>query len=194
MRRFNIAAAFIALLALSGAACHQAPAPQTIGTHATHGGPKGSLIVPLSRSTWIPIGEQTVTGTTYTSPTWAAGTYRFLKFYARCTASGGNATVTLTGLTGTYDSGIFFSIGAGALSGTANPAWLAGFGAGFNFNGEIDIRNGAIRSFQGMYVQTSSTTRGLVTGGNDDTTHDVTGFVMTLGSSGTFTVTLMGMP
>jgi len=143
---------------------------------------------------WVPIDEQTITGTTFTSKSWAPGAFRWLRFAARCTASGGTGTITLPGLSGSYDGGQIATIGASAPVTATLTSWAATLSAGFAFEGEIDIRTGGTRQISASYSEPTSTVRGRLTGGHTDTSSDVTGFVMTLGSSGTFTVTLLGMP
>lgn len=151
------------------------------------------VALPVGPVVWQSIDRRTLTGTTYTSPTWPAGAYRWLKFVARCSASGGNATVTLTGLTGTYDSALDFILAGGVPTAFVQASWTFTFGANATCKGEIFCPSGGPRTIDGSYWHPTGPNRSSLIGSNDDTTHDVTGFVMTLGGSGTFTVTLLGM-
>jgi hypothetical protein len=156
--------------------------------------PVNSGVLPGRVMTPVLIDEQTVTGTTYTSPTWAANLYRKLFFELSCSSGGGNITFTCGGLSGTYDSAAFYGTGAtGPSYASFGATWLAGFGAGFSISGSIVSRIGSNRVIEMSYLQPSGALRASVRGSHTDTTNGITNLVATM-VTGTFTVSLYGIP
>jgi len=145
------------------------------------------------------IDERTQTGTSYTSPTWAAGTYRQIAFEIIFTAggAGGVATITLAGgLVGSYDSFTVLASGASATPLGVLQAWACATDVKAAWSGTIDVRTAGPKLLKSSYVNGIGGTpiRALMTGDHPDTSNPVTGFVVTCSVSSTFTVTLSGVP
>jgi hypothetical protein len=155
-----------------------------------------SISVQQQSGGWVPIDEQTITGTVFTSKPWTPGTFRFLRLSIRTGGSGAvtSPSITLTGLTGTYAHRYIYTQGAGAPTRDSSAPWNFSLDVNSWVDLEFDIRTGGPRTMKGFNRSDGSGSEigQFIIGNNDDTAHAVTGMVVTAGASGTFTATLEG--
>jgi hypothetical protein len=130
---------------------------------------------------------------TYTSPVWTAGKYARLKFVAKCSVGAVDANVTLAGLVGTYKGSIRYDISGTGVVNAAIASWRGSLYTGGVFKGEIEAGAGYVRKFDATYIIPSVDVEGQTMAWHDDTTHAVTGFVMTPSAAGcSFEIWLWG--
>lgn len=122
------------------------------------------------------IADTTFSGaTTYTSPTWAAGTYRRLELTLTVTTppGSGNLNITLTGRGGTYS---IVNLAGGAASTWA----IASSGTSTVFGKfTIEVVTGRPLAMTGQVTDTASGYTAVVSGINTTTTGNATNLVIT---------------
>ncbi len=144
---------------------------------------------------WLPIdpGGAITAATTYTCPVSLAGYKRLWLSVSTSAVSAGYATIALVGLSGTYRRLFTYFANAGAVLGIGTDVWTCPMDAPTQFDAYMNIGTGRRRSiaFDAFGGGGPFTIRG--TGDHDDTANAVTGLTLTLASSGTAAVALLGM-
>lgn len=133
----------------------------------------------------ILIDASTFTATLYSTPTWTAGKYKYLKWIIRLDSAVGTlsqANFTMTGLTGSYTNRVFGGAGTTPLSVDTNAGW--------NLQSATPLPNSAIVEMwiskgggrfgftQLARIAASSAVQLYSSFWNDDTTNDITGAVL----------------